>query len=166
MRRRETPVTFPIDSLLLVFGCTLLAIALLMTVSFVVGRSTGKYSVVDAVWGPGFALVAVVAFLFSLGHGDAAVRWLLLLMVVIWGLRLGGYILFRNRGLPEDPRYEEMLKNAKGPGVIVRKVQVPQGLTMWFVALPVQVGMLLPGPAGAGCYPESSASSPSSPRVA
>ena len=41
-----------------------------------------------------------------------------------------------------------MLADADGPGVIVRKVQVPQGVTMWFVSLPVQLAMVLPGPAG------------------
>jgi len=141
-------MTFPLGLLLLVLGCTLAAVAVLMAASFVIGKSSGKYSVIDAVWGPGFALTAVVAFLVSLGHGAPSLRWLLLAMVVVWGLRLGGYILLRNRGLPEDPRYADMLADAAGPGVIVRTVQIPQGVTMWFVSFPVQVGMLLPGEPG------------------
>ena len=141
-------VDFPTGVFLAVLGCSLAAVALVMVVSFAIGKSTGKYSIIDAIWGPGFAVIAVVAFLVSLGNGDPTLRWLVLGMVVIWGLRLGGYILFRNKGLPEDPRYEELLADANGPGVIVRKVQVPQGLTMWFVSLPVQLAMVLPGPAG------------------
>ena len=141
-------MTFPTGVFLTVLGCSLAAVALVMAVSFAIGKSTGKYSIIDAIWGPGFAVIAVVAFLVSLGNGDPTLRWLVLAMVVVWGLRLGGYILFRNKGLPEDPRYEEMLADADGPGVIVRKVQVPQGLTMWFVSLPVQLAMVLPGPAG------------------
>ncbi len=139
---------FPTETFLIVLAGSLAAVALVMAASFAVGRATGKYSIIDAVWGPGFALIAIVAFLLSSGHGEPGLRWLLLGMVVVWGLRLGGYILLRNHGLPEDPRYEEMLADAGGPGVIVRKVQLPQGLTMWFVSLPVQVGMVLPGPAG------------------
>jgi steroid 5-alpha reductase family enzyme len=131
---------------LIVTGGALATVVVVMTVSFVIGRVTGKYSIIDAVWGPGFALIAVVSFGLSVGHGDPTLRVLVLAMVVVWGLRLGGYILVRNHGLPEDPRYAEMLADAGGPGVIVRKVQLPQGLVMWFVSLPVQVAMLLSGP--------------------
>ncbi|HEY5879087.1 MAG TPA: DUF1295 domain-containing protein [Nakamurella sp.] len=133
---------------LIVTGGALATVVVVMAASFVIGRATGKYSIIDAVWGPGFALIAAVAFGLSAGHGDATLRLLVLAMVVVWGLRLGGYILARNHGLPEDPRYAEMLADAGGPGVIVRKVQLPQGLVMWFVSLPVQVAMLLTEPAG------------------
>ena len=119
------------------------AVVLVMVVSFAVGAATGKYSVIDAIWGPGFAVVAVVSFLVSLGHGVPLLRWLALLLTVLWGLRLGGYILLRNHGLPEDPRYTELLQDA-GRWAIVAKVQVPQGLAMWFVSLPVQVAMVQP----------------------
>lgn len=125
---------------------SLVAVAVLMAVSFLIGRSTGKYSIIDAVWGPGFVLVAWVSFLVTLGDGDPVLRWLVLAMVTLWGLRLGGYILLRNHGLPEDPRYVDMLRDA-GPSAIVRKVQLPQGLAMWFVSLPVQLAMVLQRPA-------------------
>jgi len=132
---------------LLVTAGAAVTVVAIMVASFLVGRSTGRYSIIDAVWGPGFAAIAVVAFLLSLGHGDPVLRWLSLVMVVVWGVRLGAHILLRNRGLPEDPRYAELLADA-GPAAIVRKVQLPQGVVMWFVSLPVQVAMVLPGPAG------------------
>ncbi len=126
-------------------GCALAAVVLVMAVTFLIGRTTGKYSVVDAVWGPGFVVATLTAFLLTIGYGDPLLRWLMLAVVAIWGLRLGGYILLRNHGLPEDERYVEMLRDA-GPWGIVRKVQVPQGLTMWFVSLPAQIAMVLPDP--------------------
>ena len=126
-------------------GSSLLAVVLVMAVAFTIGVATGKYSIVDAIWGPGFAVVAVVSFLVTTGHGDPLLRWVVLVAVAIWGLRLGGYILLRNHGLPEDPRYVTML-DGHGPSAIIGKVQVPQGLTMWFVSLPVQVAMLLTHP--------------------
>jgi len=141
-------VPFPTSTFLTVLAGTLVAVVLTMVGSFVIGRSTGKYSVVDVIWGPGFVVISVVALLLSTGHGDPPFRWLLLGMVSLWGLRLGGYLLLRNHGLPEDPRYTEMLAGADGPAVIAAKVQLPQGLAMWFVSLPVLVGMVLPGPAG------------------
>lgn len=30
-------------------------------------------------------------------------------MALVWGLRLASYVLVRNRGLPEDPRYAELI---------------------------------------------------------
>jgi steroid 5-alpha reductase family enzyme len=139
---------FPTSAFLVVLGSCLAAVGVVMALSFVIGSATGRYSIIDAMWGPGFAVVSVVAFVVSTGRGDPGLRRLVLTMVVIWGARLGGYRLVRNRGLPEDPRYAELLANASRPAVIVRKVQVPQGLAMWFLSLPVQVAMVLPGPAG------------------
>lgn len=126
-------------------GSALAAVAVVMAVTFVLGRRTGRYSIVDAVWGPGFVVATLVAFLVSPGHGDPLLRAVMLVLVGTWGLRLGIHILLRNHGLPEDGRYVDMLRDA-GPWAIARKVQMPQGLTMWFVSLPAQVAMVLPAP--------------------
>ena len=138
-------MSFPVAQLWVGMGLSLAAVAVVMAVSFVIGAATGKYSIIDAVWGPGFVVIAAVSFLSSIGRGDTALRLILLVTVAIWGLRLGGYILLRNHGLPEDPRYVKMLQGHSKLR-IVGKVQVPQGLTMWFVSIPVQVGMLISGP--------------------
>lgn len=132
--------------MMLGLGSSLGAVAVLMAISFAIGATTGKYSVIDAVWGPGFVVIAVVSFLVSIGQGNPLLRWVVLLAVALWGLRLGAYILLRNHGLPEDPRYVKMLEGHRKLR-IVGKVQVPQGLLMWFVSLPVQVAMLLSAPA-------------------
>lgn len=126
-------------------GCALAAVIVVMALTFVIGRMTGKYSVVDAVWGPGFVVATLVAFLLTIGYGDPLLRWSMLAVVAAWGLRLGAYILIRNHGLPEDGRYVDMLAEL-GPWGIVRKVQLPQGLTMWLVSLPAQVAMVLTDP--------------------
>ncbi|MET3804600.1 steroid 5-alpha reductase family enzyme [Nakamurella sp. UYEF19] len=141
-------MSFPVAHLFVVLGSSLLAVAVLMAISFAIGAATGKYSIIDAIWGPGFVVIGIVSFLVSAGgnYGDPTLRWVALAAVAIWGLRLGGYILLRNHGLPEDPRYVKMLEG-HSKFMIVRKVQVPQGVIMWFVSIPVQVAMLLPSPA-------------------
>ena len=58
---------------------------------------------VDTAWGIGIALAALTAFLTSIGHGQAERRYLLLAASVLWGLRLAGYVGWRNHGQPEDP---------------------------------------------------------------
>jgi steroid 5-alpha reductase family enzyme len=124
-------VTLPV-----VLGASLGAVAVLMTVTALVSRRVGRVSVVDVSWGLGFVLVALVSAVL----GDEPVRWLLLVMVAGWGLRLAWHIGKRQVGHPhEDPRYEAMLEGEGFAGV-VRRVFVVQGVAMWAVSLPVQVG--------------------------
>jgi steroid 5-alpha reductase family enzyme len=110
-------------------------VAALMTVTALVARRIGRVVVVDLVWGLGFVLVALLCALI----GESPVRWVLLAMVGVWGLRLawhvGGRVLSSSE---EDPRYAAMLEG-KSFGFAVRRVFLTQGLAMWFVSLPVQV---------------------------
>jgi steroid 5-alpha reductase family enzyme len=123
-------------SLLIVLTASLGAVVVLMTVTAVVARRVGRVSVVDITWGPGFVAIALVSAVL----GDEPVRWLLLVMVAVWGLRLAWHIGRRQLQHPaEDPRYAAMLGDG-GFALAVRRVFVLQGLVMWFVSLPVQVG--------------------------
>jgi steroid 5-alpha reductase family enzyme len=137
------------------FGVTLLATAVallvMMAVTFAVALKVGRHSVVDSAWGIGIALTAVVSLLASAGHGQAARRYLLLAAAVIWGLRLSGYVTWRNHGQGEDPRYRDLLNKAKGNKNLyaLRSVYLLQALTLWLACLPIQAGMLERAPVGA-----------------
>ena len=122
--------------MLTVLLANLVAVALLMTVTALVARRVDRVAVVDVIWGLGFVVVALV----SAAVGDEPVRWLLLGMVGVWGLRLTRHLAPRQIGpeAKEDPRYAEMLGDG-GFGEAVKRVFVVQGLAMWFVSLPVQV---------------------------
>ncbi|WP_410809710.1 DUF1295 domain-containing protein [Micromonospora sp. 067-2] len=117
-------------------------------VAFVVGVVTGQHKVVDVAWGAGFAAVAITGLWLSAGHGDPANRWLVTALTVVWGLRLSVHIGLRARGTGEDPRYEEMLARAKGSrnAYAFRMIYLLQGVTLWFVSLPVQVAQYHDGP--------------------
>ena len=65
-------------------------------------------------------------------------RWLLLVLVAIWGLRLSGYIYRRSIGHGEDPRYADLLRDAT-VGQIVGKVFLLQAFATWFISLPLQL---------------------------
>jgi len=120
---------------LTVLLASLVMVAVLMTGTALVARRMGRVVVVDLVWGLGFVLVALVCALV----GDASARWLLLVMVGVWGLRLAWHVGRRVLATSEeDPRYAAMLEG-KPFGFAVRRVFVTQGLAMWFVSLPVQV---------------------------
>ena len=118
------------------------AVLIALAVTFAASRVAGRHSVIDVTWGLLFAVVAVVVFIGSSGHGDDLRRWLLLVLPCAWGLRLAVHIGRRSRGKPEDPRYAQLL--AKAPGnpdlYAVRAVYLLQGGLAFVVASPVLVG--------------------------
>lgn len=128
-------------------GLCAAGLLILLLVTFTAGRRAGRYSVVDVAWGLGFALVAAVTFGWSSGHGNTGMRVLLLVLAAAWGLRLGSYIGIRQRGADEDPRYTDMLDRAeqKYPGasrnlLALLKIYGTQGVSIFLISMPVQVG--------------------------
>jgi len=108
-------------------------------------------SIADIFWGAGFAVIAVSAFLWT-SDVPSARRGLITAMVSLWGLRLAVYLLWRNAGHGEDPRYVAMRRywGARFWWVSLFTVFALQGSFLWIVSLPVQLGQVAPGgPLGA-----------------
>ena len=136
---------YPWSKLLLTSAVSLGVIVVVMGLTCAVAIARRKHSIVDVVWGLGFAIVAVICLVTSVSSNEDADdvrRLLVVMMTVAWGVRLGSYIGWRNAGQPEDPRYRALF-GGKEPGVAeaAAKVYLPQGLAMWFVSLPVQVAV-------------------------
>ncbi len=136
---------YPWSKLLLTSAASLGAVAVVMGLTCAVAITRRRHSIVDVVWGLGFAIVAVVGMVTSVGWNEDADdlrRLLVVAMTVAWGVRLGSYIGWRNAGQPDDPRYQSLFRG-ENPRVAeaVTKVYLPQGLAMWFVSLPVQVAV-------------------------
>ncbi|YCN55125.1 DUF1295 domain-containing protein [Rhodococcus erythropolis] len=127
---------------------SLLAIAVGMAVTATIGVRIGRHNVVDVSWGAGFVLIALVSAV--VGTGDLWRRLLMLALVAIWGLRLATHMAIRSRGKGEDPRYEEMLGRATGNRTLyaIRKIYLTQGISLWFVSLPIQVAAVSNGSFG------------------
>ena len=123
-----------------------LAIVVLMLGTWVTSLAVKNASIVDIVWGLGFVTVAWVSHL--VGDGLRSRQWLLTIMTSVWGLRLGGYLWWRNHGKGEDFRYRAMRKHhgARFPIVSLYTVFLFQGLMMFVVSLPVQLGQDDPTP--------------------
>ncbi|GLZ40252.1 DUF1295 domain-containing protein [Actinokineospora sp. NBRC 105648] len=126
-------------SLLLNLAATLVAVVVVLAITFAISVRRGKFDTIDTVWGLGFAVIAIVTF--ALSTGDLAVRLVATVLPVVWGVRLAVHLHRRNRGKPEDRRYVKILADAKGSPLahMARVVFLPQGAIMWFVSLPVQV---------------------------
>ncbi len=127
-----------------------LGVVAVLAVTFAVALAQHRHSVIDTAWGLAFAVVALVGFAASSGHGDDARRVLVAAMTGAWGLRLAGHIGWRARGAGEDPRYDDLL--AKAPGnrdvYALRSVYLVQGVVLLFVSLPVQVTFFSRGALG------------------
>lgn len=122
-----------------------LAIVALLVLTYVASRIANKHSVIDIAWGLLFCSAALAAFVCSSGSGNSGRRWLLLAMVLIWGLRLAIHIGRRSVGKGEDPRYEEMLAD-RGPIQTIAVIYGLQGILAFLVSAPVLVGMFERGP--------------------
>ena len=127
-------------------GSVLLAaaatIVVLMLGTWVLSLVWRDASIVDPVWPLGFVLVVWVTRAVAAGHGNPTRQWILVAMTTVWGLRLSGYLAWRKRGAPEDPRYRAMRRHwgERFPTVSLLTVFGLQGVLMWVVSLPVQLG--------------------------
>lgn len=117
-----------------------LTIAAVMLATWVVSIVVKNASIVDVVWGLGFVGVSWVLVLTI--DGDRGRQFLLAILVSLWGLRLAGYLFGRNHGKGEDWRYVVMRKRWGNRFPLVSLVTVfgLQGVIMWLVSLPVQLG--------------------------
>lgn len=120
----------------------------LMVVTWLISVARRDASVVDRVWGLAFVLLAWA----YVGLADA---WegrpmLVAALVTIWGLRLSGYITWRNWGHGEDPRYAAMRKKRPNTFAIrsLVTVFVLQGVLAWLISLPLLAVATRPAPIG------------------
>lgn len=120
----------------ILFGMALLLWALAVQIDDV--------SFVDAYWGGGMALMALVSWLRLYDPGPLAT--LLMAMAVIWGLRLCLYLLHRWRREGEDKRYARILRKDREQGrfawAALTKVFLGQSVLLFMVSSPAQYGIL------------------------
>ena len=124
-----------------VYSSCAVAICILMFAVWLISLPLRDVSIVDLVWGLGFAVVAWTSYFTS--HGNGPDRWLLPLLTTIWAVRLSGYLALRNHGQPEDKRYAAMRERAGSRFPMQSLVTIfgLQGVIMWLVSLPLQVGI-------------------------
>jgi steroid 5-alpha reductase family enzyme len=133
---------FPWGAFLANLWITAVAVLVVMLVALAVAYLRKRHDGIDVVWGSGFGVIAIVTLVAAQGSGDAWRQWLITALTVVWGARLAIHIGRRNHGQPEDQRYVELMRTAPGNPWLhaFRKIYLTQGLVMWFVSLPVQVG--------------------------
>lgn len=134
--------------LLVVLGANLGLLLVVMSLLALPALRTHDPSYVDAFWGVGFVVVAVSTLLLT--DGDPTRTALVVGITAIWGLRLGGYLLWRWRTSGPDLRYQRMLARHQGheAAFLWKSVFLLQAVLLWVVSLPVQVGQVYDQPEG------------------
>src|ERR1700683_1934163 len=92
--------------------------------AFAVGRVVHRHATIDVFWGAGFVVVYLECLLIAhagspMSHigvpgPSFANRYVVLVFVALWGLRLAFYLARRQRGAKEDTRYVFIMKGARG----------------------------------------------------
>ena len=116
------------------------AVVLLFLAVWAVSVRIEDVGIVDTFWGLSFVLVAAV--IAVTGDGDTALRWLLLAMTAVWGLRLAAFLFLRfRRHDSEDPRYAAIRERQEGRFVPYSLVVIfgTQAAAVILVSLPIQV---------------------------
>ncbi|MFI5316117.1 MAG: DUF1295 domain-containing protein [Myxococcota bacterium] len=133
-----------------ILAANALLVAALMLATWLLSVWLRNASIVDVVWGPGFAALALATA--ALAHGAPARRSLIAALAAIWGLRLGAYLFWRNHGKPEDFRYQAMRRRwgTRFPLVSLATVFLLQGVLMFAISLPLQIAQLAAEPAQLG----------------
>ena len=116
-----------------------IAVFVFMVLFFIIATIRKDNSKVDIGWGLGF----IVLDLATLVKSDQFTPQSLLLffIVLVWGLRLAGYIYGRNHGTGEDYRYAQWRKEW-GKWVVPRaflQVFMLQGVLMYIIGLPLLI---------------------------
>ena len=116
----------------------LAVIMTMMTLLWIVSVVIKNVSIVDLFWGFGFVLVAW--FYFLNGEGNETRKIIVTALVTIWGLRLSGYLAWRNSGKGEDFRYRQFRNNygeKRYWWISFFQTFLLQGILMWLISAPL-----------------------------
>ncbi|MBV7265311.1 DUF1295 domain-containing protein [Erythrobacter ani] len=119
-------------------------LVVLVLIQWVISVRINDVSFVDAFWGAGMGVMALVSWIQLDEPGPLAT--LLLAMTAAWGFRLGIYLFARWWKHGEDKRYKMILKKDREKGNFViaalTKVWLGQAVLLFAVSSPAQVGIL------------------------
>ena len=116
---------------------TLAVLLLIALIGWIVSVIKRDVSIVDSLWSL-FLLAAAVVYAVRLDSASLRAQ-LVLVLVLLWAIRLSAYITWRNRGMPEDHRYQAIRRNNE-PHFELKSLYIVFGLQAvlaWIVSIPL-----------------------------
>jgi steroid 5-alpha reductase family enzyme len=109
-------------------------------------------SIIDTVFSAIITMLLLTAYCTAQAQG--IIPNLLVMLVLIWAFRMTGYLVHRNWGHGEDPRYTRLRswvpEGAPFYWLSLRQVFCLQGVVIWMLTLPQQIAMATGNDAGFG----------------
>ncbi|MGO4448147.1 DUF1295 domain-containing protein [Phyllobacterium sp. TAF24] len=84
------------------------ALCVVMACAFLAQRMTGNSGWADTFWSFGVGAIGILSILFSNDMVSSSRKWLVIILLALWSLRLGGHILLRTLNSEDDPRYARL----------------------------------------------------------
>ncbi|MFX0083537.1 MAG: DUF1295 domain-containing protein [Candidatus Hodarchaeota archaeon] len=130
-----------IESMLIIIGYSALCLLFYLIIAFIIGTIKKNNGLMDVFYGPGYFIMALSSLiLYFIINNEVNLRQLIITALVFtWALRLATYVFIRNRGKPEDYRYQAMRRRWKTNIVLKSFIRIYmfQGLVIFIVAFPV-----------------------------
>lgn len=84
-----------------------------------------------------FCFILVTTYFLLVNDQITSYHLILALMVVLWGIRLGGFLFYRIKKIGRDIRFDEFRGSKKG----FLKFWILQSISIWIIVLPVIMGL-------------------------
>ena len=130
--------------MLVIVVCAVLAV-IALSIAWAIVRVAGDGGWTDVVWSLSIGAIGALAALWPAGDAVGARQQLVAVLIVLWALRLGGYIALRTaRSDTPDPRYERFKKEWGGWGFKAWAFLMIQAATVVVLAVSLRAAALRP----------------------
>jgi steroid 5-alpha reductase family enzyme len=130
-----------LETMLIIIGYSALCLLIYLIIAFIVGTIKKNNGLMDVFYGPGYFVVALSSLILNIIFtNEVNIRQIIVtILVFIWATRLATYVFIRNRGKPEDYRYQAMRERWKTNIVFKSffRVYFFQGIVIFIVCFPV-----------------------------
>ncbi len=112
-----------------------------MAIVWAIAVKVNDFSIVDIAWGMTFIITTIATLAITQNMNITSIT--IAVLVILWGLRLSGYLFKRNVGKPEDYRYQNMRKRWE-TNVNLKafyRVYMLQGALSLFFSIPIIIGI-------------------------
>ena len=119
-----------------IFLYTLISLFIYVNIAFVVSLIRRDNGTADIFYGGGFIVISIITYFLT---SYKPLSFIMMLLVLIWGIRLAVRIAFRNHGKPEDYRYKKY-REEWGKKFLIRsylQVYILQGFAIYIISAPI-----------------------------